>query len=180
MEVVHIANMSLVGRKNKENGKIFEEWISNSCKKYYEDGSAFIEKTPEPFQITGKGKDGIVYGYYAKAAQPDYKGILFGGKGIMFEAKHTDTNKISQNAVTDKQFESLDIYHDFGAVCFVLVSMGFESFYRIPWIVWKNMKELFGHKHMTLEELKPYKIKASLNKIYFLNDIENMEQLGKQ
>lgn len=154
---------------------VFEEWISNSCNRYLEEGVAYIEKTPEPFHITAKGMDGIVSGYYSKAAQPDYKGILFGGKGLMFEAKHTDTTQINQNAVSDNQSKALDIYYRFGAVCFVLVSMGFEGFYRVPWSIWKNMKELFGHKHLTLDELKPYKVRATLGRIYFLDKIGTLE-----
>lgn len=172
----YMADMSLVGRRNKANGAMFENWISLSCKHYLEENIAFIEKTPEPFRITAKGKDGIISGYYAKAAQPDYKGILYGGHGIMFEAKHTDTMKINQNAVTDTQSENLDIYYRFGAICFVLVSMGFETFYRVPWSVWKNMKSLFGHKHMTLEELSPYQIHANLSLIDFLDNIKCLKE----
>lgn len=171
-----MANMVLVGKKNKTNGALFEKWISSSCEYYLEEGIAFIEKTPEPFHITSKSSNGVVSGYYAKAGQPDYKGIMFGGKGIMFEAKHTDTPHIKQNAVTDKQAEELDIYHRFGAYCFVIVSMGFESFYRVPWPIWRNMKELYGHKHMTLEDLAPFEVEATIERIDFLNDIENMEK----
>lgn len=174
-----MANMSYIGRRNKANGAMFERWISNSCSSYLEDGIAFIEKTPEPFHIIKKDSNGMVSGYYEQAAQPDYKGILFGGKGIMFEAKHTDTDKINQNVVTDRQAENLTIYHKHGAICFVLVSMGFESFYRVPWSIWTNMKTLFGHKYMNKEELEPYEIDATLNCIQFLDDIEEFEKEDK-
>lgn len=170
-----MANMAAVGKKNKINGSLFEQWISNSCDAYLEEETAFIEKTPEPFHIVKKGENGIVSGYYAKAAQPDYKGILRSGRGIAFEAKHTDTDRIKQNAVTDEQARNLNIYHEFGAVCFVLVSMSFESFYRVPWPVWREMKERFRHKYMSLDELKPYKICADINQIKFLEGIEALE-----
>lgn len=171
-----MANMSYIGRKNKANGALFEKWISSSCEYYKDNEIAFIEKTPEPFHITKKSNDGVVSGYYAKAGQPDYKGVMYGGKGIVFEAKHTDTALIKQNVVTETQADELDSYHSFGAICFVLVSMGFEGFYRIPWSVWKEMKNLFGHKHMTETDMKPYKIKANLEYIDFLDEIEEMHQ----
>lgn len=175
-----MTDMRAVGKKNKINGALFEKWITNSCEVYSQNGEAFIEKTPEPFHITKKGKDGIVSGYYESMAQPDYKGILYGGHGVMFEAKHTDTDRIRQCAVTDKQAENLSVYYNFGAVCFVLVSVKFESFYRIPWTVWKNMKNLFGHMFMDEENLKPYKIKADINQIYFLDDIMKFYEMYRQ
>lgn len=171
-----MANMAIVGKKNKTNGELFERLISLSCEHYLEEEIAFIEKTPEPFHITGKDRNGVVKGYYAKASQPDYKGILYGGKGIMFEAKHTDTDQMKQSAVTENQSEELDIYERFGATCFVLVSMGFEGFYRVPWNVWKEMKERFGHKYMSYKELEPYEVKANINLIDFLYDSEKREE----
>lgn len=169
-------NMSLIGRTNKANGSLFEKWISSSCEYYAEQDIAFIEKTPEPFHITGKDRNGVVSGYYAKAAQPDYKGILKGGKGIMFEAKHTDTDAIMHKAVTEKQAEELDIFHKLGAVCFVLVSIKFEGFYRVPWTVWQDMKARFGHLKMTAEELEPYRVWSNIERIDFLADIDRFEQ----
>jgi len=83
----------LVGRRSKASGETFERWISNACEFYLQNGWAHIEKTPEPFHITGKDRDGTVKGYYEKKGQPDYKGILCDGTGIMFEAKHTDSDR---------------------------------------------------------------------------------------
>lgn len=122
----------LVGRRSKASGETFERWISNACEFYLQNGWAHIEKTPEPFHITGKDRDGTVKGYYEKKGQPDYKGILCDGTGIMFEAKHTDGDRIRQNVVTDTQWESLDIYEKFGAHCYVMVSLGLTKFYRVP------------------------------------------------
>lgn len=65
----------MIGRRSKASGETFEHWISNACNYYLEKGYAFIEKTPEPFHITGKDQSGVVRGYYEKQGQPDYKGI---------------------------------------------------------------------------------------------------------
>lgn len=56
----------IIGRRNKAAGEIFERWISNACEFYKRNGLAHIEKTPEPFHITGKDGNGVVRGYYEK------------------------------------------------------------------------------------------------------------------
>jgi len=162
----------LVGRRSKASGETFERWISNACEFYLQNGWAHIEKTPEPFHITGKDRDGTVKGYYEKKGQPDYKGILCDGTGIMFEAKHTDSDRIKQNVVTDTQWKSLDIYEKFGAHCYVMVSLGLTKFYRVPWATWKKMKELFCHKFMTEQELEPYRLQEKQCTILILEGVE--------
>lgn len=162
----------LIGRRSKTAGEAFERWITNACEFYLRNGWAHIEKTPEPFHITGKDEKGVVRGYYEKKGQPDYKGILCDGSGIMFEAKHTDSDRINQNVVTDTQWKSLDIYERFGAHCYVMVSVGLMKFYRVPWDVWKKMKELFGHKFMTEQELEPYRLQEKQCTILILEGVE--------
>lgn len=161
-----------IGRRSKEAGETFERWIESACQYYLDLDIAHIEKTPEPFHITGTLPQGKVVGYYEKKGQPDYKGILCDGTGIMFEAKHTDSDRIKQEVVTDKQWESLDIYEKFGAHCFVMVSMGLTKFYRVPWKVWKQMKELFGRKYMTEVDLEPYQLKERCCTILILEGVE--------
>lgn len=162
----------IIGRNSKKTGETFERWISTACKFYLNKGFAHIEKTPEPFHITGKDMNGVVRGYYEKKGQPDYKGILCDGTGIMFEAKHTDADRIKQSVITDTQWENLDIYERFGAHCYVMVSIRLESFFRVPWSVWKNMKELFGHKYMNETELEAHRIGQDQCTILLLEGIE--------
>lgn len=162
----------IIGRRSKESGDAFERWLSSSCEFYLQKGWAHIEKTPEPFHITGKDGNGVVRGYYEKKGQPDYKGILRDGTGIMFEAKHTDSDRINQSVVTDTQWKSLDIYEKFGAHCYVMVSIGLVKFYRVPWDIWKRMKELFGHKFMTEQELEPYRLPERQCTILILEGVE--------
>lgn len=162
----------IIGRRNKAAGEAFERWISRACEFYLEKNMAHIEKTPEPFHITGKDASGTVKGYYEKKGQPDYKGLLCDGTGIMFEAKHTDMEHINQAVVTDTQWESLDTYEKFGAHCYVMVSLGLTNFYRVPWEVWKKMKELFGHKYMNELELEPYKLRERQCTILILEGVK--------
>lgn len=167
----------IIGRRSKASGDTFERWLTNACEFYLREGWAHIEKTPEPFHITGKDTNGVVRGYYEKKGQPDYKGILCDGTGIMFEAKHTDSDRINQSVVTDKQWESLDIYERFGAHCYVMVSMGLMKFYRVPWSIWKQMKELFGHKFMTEQELEPYQLQEKQCTILILEGVELKDEI---
>lgn len=148
----------MIGKRSRASGAAFERLLSAACGSYLRKGWAYIEKTPEPFHITGKDGNGTVRGYYEKKGQPDYKGVLRDGTGIIFEAKHTDSDRINQNVVTDTQWESLDIYEQFGAHCYVMVSLRLDRFYRVPWKIWKQMKEMFGHKFMTEQELEPYRV----------------------
>ena len=65
-----------IGRRSKAAGETFERWIESACQYYLDLDIAHIEKTPEPFHITGTLPQGKVAGYYEKKGQPDYKGIL--------------------------------------------------------------------------------------------------------
>ena len=62
------------------------------------------------------------------------------------------------------------------ALCFVVVCIKYEHFYRVPWKDWKNMKTLFGHKHMTLEELEEYRVPCKNGMICYLEGVEIEEQ----
>lgn len=66
-------------------------------------GIADIQKTPEPFRVTRNLGKGRFEGHFIHCAQPDYKGIMMNGQGIIFEAKYTDHDRIMQNAVTETQ-----------------------------------------------------------------------------
>lgn len=162
----------ITGRRSKASGEAFERWITEACKHYQEMGIACIAKTPEPMKPIKSLGQGRFVACFTKKGQPDYKGILCDGSGIMFEAKHTDSDRICQSAVTDAQWESLDIYERFEAHCYVMVSLGLVKFYRVPWKVWKRMKALFGHKFMTERELEPYRLRESQRMILILEGVE--------
>ena len=57
-----------------------------------------------------------------------------------------------------------------GALAFVLVCLRGRAVYRVPWEVWWRMKEHFGHKYMTAEELEPYRVQMRRGVILFLGD----------
>ena len=147
------------GLANKREGEAFEFHIEAALLRYKEAGIAEIEKTPEPIkQIGRKNHKGQFLACYTKRAQPDFKGTLPGGRSIVFEAKSTRQDKISQGAVTDDQRDRLERHSKLGALTFVIVSMNLQDFYRIPWEIWRDMKQIYGHKSMNRDELEPFRI----------------------
>ena len=147
------------GKVNRAQGLHFENLIDASCEHYKRFGIAYIEKTPEPMRVIQAmdRNKGIFKAVFAKAAQPDYKGTMYGGQAVVFEAKHTDIDRIKQDAVTKEQWKALDQHETMGALCFVIVSLGMK-FHRVPWSKWKTMKADLGHKYMNAADLADYEI----------------------
>lgn len=143
---------------NRAAGQSFEELISEALDYYFEKGYASIEKTPEPMKVLKQNSDRTFTSVYTKKAQPDYKGVLLGGQAIIFEAKYTANDRIRQEAVIKEQEELFERYQKMDAQCFVMVCIRGTDFFRVPWNVWKGMKEMFGHKYMNKRELERYRI----------------------
>ena len=96
-------------RKNRAQGAFFEQMINGACDFYRSRQIADIEKTPEPMQPTKDLGGGKFIAHYTSTAQADYKGFLFGGRAVNFEAKYTDVEKMTQDRVTADQTERLGI-----------------------------------------------------------------------
>ena len=84
----------LIGAVSKALGQQFERDINAAFDHYRRLGVASIEKTPEPFHMTGRENGGKVVGFYEKKAQPDYAGTLRGGRSVYMEAKFTGSNRM--------------------------------------------------------------------------------------
>ena len=161
------------GLQSRREGGEFEKIIADSLLWYELRGMACVEKTPEPMKPLSKpNQRGQFLACYVKAGQPDFKGTITGGRSVVFEAKHTASDKIDYSRLTDEQVEKLSTHHALGAACFVLVSFGLQDFYRIPWSVWANMAELFGHKHMKKHECEPYRVQYISGVLTLLEGIE--------
>lgn len=147
------------GTHNRFAGEYFEKLIEASLMLYKGRGMAEIEKTPEPMKPLGKpNHKGQFLACYTKSAQPDFKGTLEGGYSVVFEAKHTDGDRIEYSRLTKEQIERMESHYKLGAFCFVMVSFNLEHFCRIPWAVWRDMKALYGRKYITFEECGRYKV----------------------
>ena len=142
------------GLVNRAQGLAFENLIERGLDYYRRQGLAVVEKTPEPMRVIKSLSGGRFQAVFTKKAQPDYKGTLNGGRAVVFEAKYTGSDSIEQSRVTPEQVAALEAHCQAGALCFVLV--GFESgteMWCIPWPVWRNMQNYFGHKHIKHIEL---------------------------
>ena len=153
----------LKGKRNRAEGKAFEDRLDEAFAYYAKTGYALIDKTPEPFKIIKRLEHLRFIGCFQKKAQPDYKGTIKGGRTVIFEAKYTDSDRIQQDRVSDAQWSYMEQVTELGARCFVLAGFKSGGIYRIPWPVWSDMKKKFGHKYVTEKDLSEYRISKSWN-----------------
>lgn len=158
------------GKKNREEGRAFEEILDHTFAYYSSKGYAQIDKTPEPFKIIRRMGDGRFLGCFTKRAQPDYKGTIKGGRTVIFEAKYTSGDRLTQDRVSDIQAAYMDQASALGARCYVLAGFKNGGVYRIPWADWSNMKQKFGHKYVTEKDLQEYRISKSWNDMLLILD----------
>lgn len=149
---------AMIGRRSKAVGEQWEKIIDQSCEYYSEKGEAVIEKTPEAMKPIRRLKNGQFVAVYTKMAQPDYKGTLTGGHTIVFEAKHTDADRMLRSVISSEQEKQLNKYSALGAECSVMISFGFKKFYKVPWAVFRDMKLHFGRKYIVPQDLEKYEI----------------------
>lgn len=159
------------GKHNKAAGKLFETIISRSCVWYAQQGLAKIEKQAEPMRPLKPLSNGQFIACYESKAGADYKGTLQGGRAVVFEAKHTETDIFRREVVKEWQLEYLMEHQKLGAECFVLLSYGLQNFYRIPANDWYCMREKFGRVSLKEEHIKDYKIRFDGQHIRFLEGI---------
>jgi recombination protein U len=164
-----VSNAAIRGKRNRAKGALFEQMIDAACRHYRQACIAEIDKTPEAMKPLGhqNGK-GQFLACYTKKAQPDFKGTLKGGSSVVFEAKITTADRIQQSAVLEQQAEALERHRKLGAECFILVSFDFQKFYRVPWAVWREMKERYGRKYLKPEDIPEYEVKLCRGMLDFL------------
>lgn len=160
-----------VSAKAAANGRAFEELVNRSCAHYERKGLAKIEKTPEPFRVLHR-KGRLFDGIFTKKAQPDYKGVLVGGRCVCFECKHSETATIAASRVQENQLRYLEEMREYGAVSFVLVSFGLGGFYRVPTDIWANFITVFHRKSATEEMLSEYRVPFIGGVVRFLDHID--------
>lgn len=143
---------------NNAQGHFFEDAIKDGCAYYSARGRAEIDKTPEPFRVMEKLGGGIFKGRFTAHAQPDFQGTLAGGRSIVFEAKHTTTDRLKRDVLTGEQQDALERHHSRGAVAAVCAGIG-NNFFFVPWAVWREMKEHFGRKYVAAANLEPFRVR---------------------
>ena len=159
--------------QSKRAGEHFEAMIEASLQWYEDHGYACVVKTPEPMKpLRPPNRLGQFLACFVKAAQPDFQGTLAGGRSVVFEAKHTDGDRMEYGRLTDEQIRRLKAHHALGAAAFVAVSFGLQDFYRVPWPVWRDMKQIYGRKHMKQPDCEPYRVQYIGGVIKLLDGLE--------
>ena len=93
--------------------------------------------------LSGMDSRGRFQACFTKPAQPDYKGVLRGGRAVVFEAKHTDGDTIAYNRLTETQMDCMEqvlcsvIGFFFAGNGNIIICFGFtqeiqKSFYLLP------------------------------------------------
>lgn len=162
---------ALQGKHNKAAGKAFENIISSSCAWYMQENIAKIEKQAEPMKPIKRLEYGRYIAIFESKAGVDYKGTLKGGRSVVFEAKHTDTDRFTRDVVKEWQLEYLVAHKNLGAECFVILSYGLKNFYRIPIEDWYFMKERFGRVSLREQDVQEFKLRTLGTRIMFLEGI---------
>lgn len=150
----------LLGRHIRELGKEFEQRVQAICEIYELNNLARIEKTPEPMKILKHLENGKFETVFEKAAQPDFKGVIKGGRCVVFDAKFTESEKITFRILSDYQRKVLLKYDELGAIAFVLVGFINGAIYNIDIHTWEHMKEKFGRYYIKQEELEKSNFRA--------------------
>ncbi len=168
-----VNNAAIRGKRNRELGQLFEQMIDAACRYYRQACIAEIDKSPEPTKQLGHlNSKGQFLACYAKKAQPDFKGTLKGGNSIVFEAKTTSADKIQQSVVLEQQAEALERHRELGAKCYILVSFDFWRFYRIPWEIWRDMKQIYGRKYIKPDDIPEYEVRIYRGILDFLQEVK--------
>lgn len=160
----------LLGMQARAKGKLFEARLDKSFDYYRETGFADIEKTPEPMRVLRRLERGQFIACFEKKAQPDYKGLIKGGREILMEAKYTDAEKLQQERVGELQAEYMNRHQELGARCFVVCGFSSGKVYKVPWDIWQTMQSRFGRKYVTEADIKRYEVQHSWNDVLLLLD----------
>lgn len=164
------------GARNHALGASYEDIIDNACDYYFAKKTAVIEKTPEPMKVVKNLGNGLFESYFAKRAQPDYKGSVANGKTVVFEAKYTTTDTMNANIVKKEQWARLEAYYAIGAVCFVVAGFGSGYSYRVPWRIWRDMKSFYGRKYITEADIRNYRLSYRNGILDFLGEVAGNNQ----
>lgn len=150
---------SYTGARSRAEGEGFEHIIDNACAYYRSIGLADIER-PQNLCVRSEAQTVLAGSLPAtrNRPRPDYKGILKGGRAINFEAKHTDSDRMTFDRVLTAQALRLSRTEALGGIAFVLCSFSGRCFYRVPWAVWRDMKSLFGRKYIIPADLAEYRV----------------------
>lgn len=159
---------------NNAQGHFFEGYIKAACTFYSERERAEVDKTPEPFRVLEKSRDGVFKGRFTAHAQPDFQGTLAGGRSIVFEAKYTTTDRMKRDVLTEEQQKVLERHASRGAITAVCAGID-DKFFFVPWEIWRDMKQYFGRKYVTAADVEAFRVKFN-GTVMFLDYIHEIAE----
>lgn len=163
---------SWISRINNAQGHFLEGEILRACDEYMRRGIANIGKTPEPFRVMTKYQNGTATVRFThEKAEPDFKGVLIGGRSIVFEAKSTQNDRILRNVLTDNQMDILESYYQLQAISQVCICIK-NDFFMVPWEIWRDMKRLYGRQYLQPLDIPEFKVRYRAG-VMFLDNILN-------
>ena len=65
---------------------------------------------------------------------------------------------MKRDVLTETQMETLERHHRCGALAAVCVGIQ-DRFFFVPWPVWRDMKEAFGHMSVSAAELEDFRVR---------------------
>lgn len=183
-------------RASRAKGRKFEEMILRACETYKIMGRATINKVPEARRVIGRtgGRSSKMICVNDKKADPDFEGsVAPDGRCIVFDAKHTDKDRIQATALTENQRDVLELHLTCGAMCYVAVSFGFDRYFMIPYQIWRDMGHVFGRKYILPDDIQiqkyaiPWELTGEVDKkgdpigiVWFLDKPEEPPELDPE
>lgn len=170
-----ITSKTTVDRRNTSlanRGLDLEEIISNQCKKYRQEGKAYIFKLPTEWQVQRRGKF-IVSAFPKAKSLTDFFGVLSNGEAIAIEVKNTNNKtSIPLSNIKDHQFVFLEEWNKYTK----------HSYYIIRF---KEHNEIYLVHSSKVQEFKdtetrksiPYKWFTEEENATLLNGVDFLEKL---
>ena len=75
---------------------------------------------------------------------------------------------MNRSVISPEQEKQLDSHTTLGAECFVMVSFDFRQYFKVPWPIFRDMKQHYGRKYITPEDVGAYEVKYSGGVLRFL------------
>lgn len=144
------------GRRNTRAGAYFEKQLRETFATLETWGMCALSKAPTPLKIISRAEEGVFRARIIVSGQPDFYGVIRGGRSVVIEAKYTGTGQMLASRLLEHQEAALRRHAELGALTLVAVSFGSLRIGLIPFSEWCAMKSILGRKYVTFEDLEAH------------------------
>jgi recombination protein U len=123
------------GRASQALGEAAEALVQRHLDACERAGVARVRKLPTPMRVVGRAKTGML-AIFTERAEPDYAGVLRGGRAVVCEAKYTAAPSLPLSRVAPHQRVALERAEALGALALLLVVFQGprgRELYAVPW-----------------------------------------------